>query len=82
MPKAGVKPDCRYGHGPLLRIAGKSFPVRYLLAGERPLIERDAERRILDLEYQGILLQAWECQTCGYTELFEAERVEELDGPL
>jgi hypothetical protein len=81
MPKAGVKPDCRYGHGPLWRIEGVQYPARYLLTSERPLVERDAEKRMVGIEFNGILLQAWECTTCGYTELFEADRVETEDGP-
>lgn len=76
MPKAGVKPDCRYGHGPLWRIEGPQYPRRYLLAGESPMLEKDAERRVVDIEFNGILVQAWECTTCGYTELFEADMAE------
>ncbi len=80
MPKSGVVPTCRYDHGPLWKVEGRGYPRRFLLSGEEPRAHRDGDGRLFDLEFRGILVSAWECQFCGYTELFEAD-MEENDGP-
>lgn len=70
MPKAGVTPDCRYGHGPLHRVNKQpDFPSAFGLVGLSDM-ENPPESVMLTLD-------VFECLTCGYTELFEAEKTHE-----
>jgi hypothetical protein len=68
MPKAGIVPTCRYEHGELQRIndaKSEAFTLSYgYKSGAGAYVSQgDA----------GIVLDAYECPTCGYTELFERQ---------
>lgn len=73
MPKAGIIPNCRYGHGDL-RVAPEGTDPKIsavvLQALERP------EGGKWKLSTGGLILDVFECPVCGYTELFE--RIDEV----
>ncbi len=70
MPKADVTPNCRYGHGPLHWVNKQpDFPQAFGLVGLGGM-GKEPESVMLALD-------VFECLTCGYTELFEAEKTHE-----
>lgn len=67
MPKAGVVPNCRYQHGDLVRLGPPVFPKHYLL------VDVDDAIAGAPRDMHGIVVDAYECPVCGYTELFEKQ---------
>lgn len=67
MPKNNTTPHCRYNHGPLQQInAREGYPRAFGLVGiNAPNITPKESSQTM------LVLDVFECPTCGYTELFE-----------
>lgn len=68
-----VVPRCRYEHGELKHLTGAEYGQGFSGFGfqsVRSVPGEEAKSSLIAPLPRGIVLQAYECPVCGYTELF------------